>query len=134
MAQAKKRILIVDDEKDVAETLELMLENHGFDIDCFTDPATALEKFKPNLYDLTILDIKMPHPHGFKLYDQLDSRDPNIKTIFLTGLGSVESYNTENSKVYPLRGKRHFVMKPVSSKELLGQVHSMLVGKEYEDG
>ncbi len=123
----------MDDEKDVARTLKMILENYGFDIDSFTDPAVALEQFKPSLYDLTILDIRMPNPNGFKLYDQLKSRDPNIKTLFLTALSSVESYNTENSEVYPIEGKRHFVKKPVSSEKLLEQVYSMLVPQEYED-
>jgi DNA-binding response OmpR family regulator len=116
----------VDDEKDVGSSLKMILENYGFDIDCFTDPAMALQQFKPNLYDLTILDIKMPDPNGFKLYSQLKSRDSNIKTLFITALDSVESYNTQNSKVYPLIGERHFMMKPIRSKELLEQVYSMI--------
>ena len=134
MAEVKKRILIVDDEKDVGWTLKLILEYYGFDIDCFTDSATALEKFKPNLYDLIILDIRMAEINGFELYDELKSRDSNIKTLFITALSSVEPYNTRNSKVYPLRGVRHFMKKPVSSEELLGQVYSMMVPEEIEDG
>ncbi|MDW0328782.1 MAG: response regulator [Nitrososphaeraceae archaeon] len=134
MAEVKKRILIVDDEKDVGWTLKLILENYGFDIDCFTDSATALEKFKPNLYDLIILDIRMAEINGFELYEELKSRDSNIKTLFITALSSVEPYNTRNSKVYPLRGVRHFMKKPVSSEELLGQVYSMMVPEEIEDG
>jgi len=122
----KKRILIVDEEKDVGGTFETILKNYGFEIDYFTDPAVALEKFKPNLYDLTILDINMPEINGFELYDQLKSRDSNIKTLFITGLNSVESYNTQNSKVYPLKGQRHFMAKPVSNKELLQHVYSMI--------
>ena len=122
----KKRILIVDEEKDVGGTFETILKNYGFEIDYFTDPAVALEKFKPNLYDLTILDINMPEINGFELYDQLKSRDSNIKTLFITGLNSVESYNTQNSKVYPLKGQRHFMAKPVSSKELLEHVYAMI--------
>ena len=42
MAQVKKRILIVDEEKDVGGTFETILENYGFDIDYFTDPDMAL--------------------------------------------------------------------------------------------
>jgi len=122
----KKRILIVDEEKDVGRTFETILKNYGFEIDYFTDPAVALEKFKPNLYDLTILDINMPEINGFELYDQLKSRDSNIKTLFITGLNSVESYNTQNSKVYPLKGQRHFMAKPVSNKELLEHVYAMI--------
>jgi DNA-binding response OmpR family regulator len=122
----KKRILIVDEEKEVGGTFETILKNYGFEIDYFTDPAVALEKFKPNLYDLTILDINMPEINGFELYDQLKSRDSNIKTLFITGLNSVESYNTQNSKVYPLKGQRHFMAKPVSNKELLEHVYAMI--------
>jgi len=127
------RILLVDDEKDVGRTYELMLENHGFDVDYFNDPTMALEHFKPNLYDLSILDIKMPDPNGFKLYDQLKSRDSKMKTLFITALNSVESYNTENKKVYPLMGQRHFIKKPVSMDQLLGQVYSLLVPEEEND-
>ncbi|HEY9386723.1 MAG TPA: response regulator [Nitrososphaeraceae archaeon] len=127
------RILLVDDEKDVGRTYELILENLGFDVDCFTDPSMALEQFKPNLYDLTILDIKMPDPNGFKLYYRLKSKDPKIKTLFITALSSVESFNTENKRVYPLRGQRHFIKKPLSMDELVGQVYSLLVPEEeYE--
>jgi DNA-binding response OmpR family regulator len=128
------RILLVDDEKDVGRTYELILENYGFDVDCFTDPAIALEQFKPNLYDLIILDIKMPDPNGFKLYDQLKSRDSKLKTLFMTALSSVESFNTENKKVYPLMGERHFIKKPLSMDDLLAQVYSLLVPQEeYEE-
>jgi CheY-like chemotaxis protein len=135
LAQVNKRILIVDDEKDVGRTFKMILENYGFEIDFFTDPAMALETFKPNLYHLIILDIRMAEINGFELYDKLKSRDPNIKTLFITALNSVEPYNTRNSKVYPLSGVRHFIKKPVSSEDLLGQVYSMLVRQElYEDG
>ena len=128
------RILIVDEDKAVGVTFETILNDYGFDIDYFTDPALALEKFKPNLYDLIILDIRMAEINGFELYDELKSRDSNIKTLFITALSRVEPYNTRNSKVYPLRGVRHFMKKPVSSEELLGQVYSMMVPEEIEDG
>ena len=130
MAQVKKRMLIVDDEKDIGRTLQLMLENYGFDVDCFTDPALALEKFKPNLYHLIILDIRMAEINGFELYEKLRSKDSKIKTLFITALNSVEPYNTRNRKVYPLKGVRHFMKKPVSSDELLEQVYSMLIPQE----
>ena len=126
MAQVNKRILIVDDEKDVGRTLKLILENYGFDIDSFTDPVVALEKFKPNLYDLTILDIRMPKINGFELYQQLKSRDPKIKTLFISALSYLTAYKTHNSKLYPIEGERQFIKKPVTNKELLEQVYSMV--------
>ena len=126
MAQLNKRILIVDDEKDIGRTFKMILENYGFEIDFFTDPVLALETFKPNLYDLTILDIKMPEINGFELYDKLKSRDPKIKTLFISALSYLKAYNTQSGKVYPLKGERHFIKKPVSNKELLEQVYSMV--------
>ena len=126
MAQVNKRILIVDDEKDVGRTLEMILENYGFDIDCFTDPVVALESFKPNVYDLTILDIKMPKINGFELYHELKSRDSNIKTLFISALSYLTVYKTYNSKVYPIEGERKFIKKPVTNNELLEQVYSMV--------
>ena len=87
------------------------------------------------MYMTIILDIRRAEIDGFELNEQLKSRDSKIKTLFITALNSVEPYNTRNSKVYPLRGVRHFMKKPVSSEELLGQVYSMLVSQElYEDG
>jgi len=126
MAQVNKRILIVDDEKDIGRTLKLILENYGFDIDCFTDPVVALESFKPNLYDLTILDIRMPKINGFELYHELKSRDSNIKTLFISALSYLTAYKTHNSKVYPIEGERQFIKKPVTNNELLEQVYSMV--------
>jgi len=126
MAQVNKRILIVDDEKDVGRTLEMILENYGFDIDCFTDPVVALESFKPNVYDLTILDIKMPKINGFELYHELKSRDSNIKTLFISALSYFTAYKTYDNKVYPIEGERKFIKKPVTNKVLLEQVYSMV--------
>ena len=126
MALVKKRILIVDDEKDVGRTFKMILENYGFDIDFYTDPALALEKFRPNLYDLTILDIRMPKINGFELYERLKSVDSNIKTLFISALSYLTSYSTQNSKMPPLKGVRHFIKKPVSNKDLLDQVYSMV--------
>jgi DNA-binding response OmpR family regulator len=126
MIQVKKRILIVDEEKDIGETFEIILKNSGFDVDYFRDAAAASEQFKPNLYDLTILDINLPKINGFELYNQLKAKDSKVKTLFITGLSTVEPYNISNSKVSPLKGQRHFMLKPVSKKELLEQVYSML--------
>lgn len=125
MTRSDKRILVVDDEGDVAFTLKVILEKYGFVVDCFTDSTTALQSFKTDFYDLLILDIKMPSPNGFELYSQLKSKDANIKTLFLKALNSVESYNAGENKVHPLKGKRHFFKKPITSNELLEQVFSL---------
>jgi DNA-binding response OmpR family regulator len=122
----KKRILIVDDERDVGDSIKIVLNDYGFDVDSFTDAIEALETFKPDFYDLVILDIKMPEINGFELYNKFKSKDANIKTLFLTALGDVEAYSTPSSKVYPIMGERHFAKKPISNSDLLEQVYSIM--------
>jgi DNA-binding response OmpR family regulator len=56
----KKRISIVDDEQDITFALRIALEHNGFDVDTFNDPREALSNFKADLYDLLLIDIKMP--------------------------------------------------------------------------
>jgi DNA-binding response OmpR family regulator len=60
----KKRILLVDDEHDIAFTLRIDLENNGFLVDTFNDPQEALSNFKAGLYDLLLIDVKMPKMNG----------------------------------------------------------------------
>jgi PleD family two-component response regulator len=63
----EKRILVVDDEYDTNLTLKVVLEGSGFKVDSFTDPLAALRDFKSGLYDLALIDVKMPGMHGFGL-------------------------------------------------------------------
>jgi two-component system OmpR family response regulator len=86
--------LAVDDEPDMTTMLKMALERVGFTIDIFNDPVLALKSFKPNLYDLVILDVMMQKMNGFELYSQLKKVDPDMKVCFLTA--SSESYREAN--------------------------------------
>jgi two-component system, OmpR family, response regulator ChvI len=68
----KSRILRVDDEVDITLSFSLALEDSGlFEVDTYNDPLVALSNYRPNSYDLLLLDIKMPHMDGFELYDKM---------------------------------------------------------------
>jgi DNA-binding response OmpR family regulator len=54
---SKRRILVVDNERDITITLQVGLEDGGFNVDTFTDPSLALKRFKPNFYDLVLIEI-----------------------------------------------------------------------------
>jgi DNA-binding response OmpR family regulator len=82
--EGKKKILVVDNEPDMTRMLKMALEPVGFMVDTFNDPVLALKGFKPNLYDLVILDIMMPRMNGFQLYEQLKKMDLGVKICFLT--------------------------------------------------
>jgi DNA-binding response OmpR family regulator len=83
-ANTKNRILIVDDEPDITESFGLALEDSGFEVDKYNDPAVALAGFKPNVYGLLILDIKMPKMDGFELYDKIKKIDERVKVFFIS--------------------------------------------------
>ena len=62
-----KKVMVVDDEADVISVLEIVLEENGFEVDSFIDPIAALKNYRVGIYDLLILDIKMPKMDGFEL-------------------------------------------------------------------
>ena len=77
---AKKRILIVDDEEDITLSFSLALEDSGlFEVDTYNDPLVALSNYRPNSYDLLLLDIRMPVMNGLELYSQINKIDNRVK-------------------------------------------------------
>jgi two-component system response regulator ChvI len=126
LSDIKKRILVVDDEPDIGLTLKIILQRYDFTVDSFADPETALKNFKSGLYDLIILDIKMPKISGFELYGKFKSKDANFKALFLTALRELDDYDNLKKNLFPKMGERHFIQKPVSEKDLLEQVYSIL--------
>jgi two-component system, OmpR family, response regulator ChvI len=84
-----KRILLVDDEHDINLTLKIVLEGNDFNVDSFTNPLMALQSFKSGLYDLVLLDVKMPIMNGFGLCQALRNLDDKVKICFLTAASDV---------------------------------------------
>jgi CheY-like chemotaxis protein len=120
----KKRILIVDDEKDVAMALQVGLGGGGFDVDAFTDPFLALKSFKPGLYNLVLIDIVMPKIDGFGFYERLKKVDPDMKACFLT---ASEMYHEEFRKAEssPFNNDL-FLQKPISIDDLIKEVNKRI--------
>jgi len=124
MRQNKKRVFVVDDEKDIALSFRMVLEDAGFKVDAFTDPILALTSFKPNFYDLIILDIKMPNMDGFELYKKLKELDDKVKVCFLTA--SEMYYEIFRSKEYSSIDSDLFIYKPIGNKDLLQKVNKII--------
>ena len=115
---------MIDDEPDVIYTTRKVLEINGFMVDSYTDPTLALSNFKPGLYDLLLLDIKMPKINGFDLYQKMKEIDSNVKICFLT---ASELFYEEYRKLdaYPRLDKQYFIQKPIRSEELIRQLNEI---------
>ncbi|MGB7884651.1 MAG: response regulator [Nitrososphaeraceae archaeon] len=120
------KILVVDDEQDIVFTLKTILTEAGFSVDAFTNPSVAFEMFRPEKYQLIILDIRMPSLNGFELYMKLLEQDNSIKVLFLTAVNEFSMYAKFKSSVSPMSGKRYYLQKPVDLTKLLQRVDEMV--------
>jgi two-component system response regulator ChvI len=120
-----KKILFVDDEPDIIYSIKRVLEANGFVVDSYTDPILALSNFKPRLYDLLILDIKMPKISGLDLYQKMKEIDSNVKICFLT---ASELFYEEYRRLdaYPSLDKAYFIQKPFRSEDLIYKLNEIL--------
>jgi DNA-binding response OmpR family regulator len=113
------KILVVDDEPDVAASLKSDLERHGFSVDACTDPQEALEIFKPHTYDLLLLDINMPKLDGFELFEKIQKKDPQASACFITAF---ETYFEALKKIFPGMEIDSYIRKPISISDLTKQI------------
>jgi DNA-binding response OmpR family regulator len=115
-----KTVLLVDDEPDVKLALKVALEENGFQVDTFDDPIIALDNFRNGVYDLLILDIKMPKMHGFELYREIRKIDNEVKVCFLT---AGEMYYGAYDDIF---NENQFIRKPIENKELINRVNEII--------
>ncbi len=102
-----------------------MENNNEFVVDSYTDPILALSNFRPRLYDLILLDIKMPNMNGFDLYQKMKEIDSTAKICFLT---ASELFYEEYRRLdaYPKLEKAYFIQKPFRTEQLLRELNEIL--------
>ena len=122
-----KRIFLVDDDYDHTITFKAGLEIAGFEVDAYNDSTIALSNFKPNYYDLSLIDIKMPKINGFELSEKLLKVDDKVKVWFIS---AYEVYYKTLKKEVPSKLKEtifdHIIQKPVEIDNLVKQIKTEL--------
>ena len=115
-----KNILVVDDDIDITLLIKEGLEQKGFYIESYNDPEVALREFKPDFYDLMLVDIRMPKVNGFEFYHAVRKNDIKVKVCFITAFAI--SYE-EISKILPpeLVTRQNIIHKPIGIKELVNK-------------
>ncbi|HEU4447954.1 MAG TPA: response regulator [Nitrososphaeraceae archaeon] len=96
-----RRILLIDDEPDVAVTIEAVLEESGFfQVDRFHDAASALSIYRPGVLYLALVDIRMPGMNGIELYRKLRDIDSMLRICFLTAADLTHYRETDSVYYY----------------------------------
>jgi CheY-like chemotaxis protein len=126
-----KRILIVDDDSDLTMTFRAVIEESNNDVDInerievhtSNDPVVSLSEFRPNFYDLLLVDINMPRMNGFELCEKILAIDINVRVCFM----SAGEINREALReIYATRQEGCFIRKPVTIDYLLERIRSEL--------
>ncbi|HEY8734748.1 MAG TPA: response regulator, partial [Puia sp.] len=115
------KILLVEDEKKIAETLSKGLSEHHYQVDTAYDGLTGQQLFNTTHYDLAILDIRLPFMTGYDLCRHIRSIDSKILVIMLTAISSMDDKLTGFDA-----GADDYLVKPFNFKELLARLNALL--------
>jgi DNA-binding response OmpR family regulator len=121
----KKRILYVDDEPDITYSFKIGLEDNGFVVDTFNDPELALSNFKCDLYDLLLLDIKMPKLNGIDFYCHMKKMDNKVKVCFITA-SEIYYFERITKEIFAQLGTRRLFRKPIKLDDLVNALKKEL--------
>ena len=110
----KVRILLVDDDKAITMSLSILLQSEGYQTDIAQTGKEAIKKSHTNIYDLAILDIKLPDMEGTSLLTALRETSPKTIKIMLTGYPMLDNAVTSLNQ-----GADAFLIKPVDPEKLL---------------
>lgn len=116
------RLLIVDDDPDLAQVFTVGLLMNGFLVDVFTNPEEALQNFRSNskdYYSLVLSDIRMPKMSGIQLASKVKDINPSVKVVLMT---AYEVKDNKFSKVSPPIHVDGFIQKPVSITDLTNKI------------
>lgn len=115
------KILIVEDEVNLAHATAAMLSNHAYTVDIANDGQTGAEKASSGIYDLVILDVMLPKKDGFEILEEIRALAPETKVIMLTARGELPD------KLKGLKnGADDYMTKPFHMEELLARVDIQL--------
>jgi DNA-binding response OmpR family regulator len=119
--QKDPRILLVEDDKSMGFLLTAILEEEGFKVNHCVDGESGLQAYRPEAFDLCILDVMMPKMDGFALARKLREIDPHVRFLFLTA----RSLKEDMLHGFSL-GAEDYIRKPFDKEELMCRIQVMM--------
>src|SRR5438270_7802524 len=132
MKNDNNKILLVDNEADIALAFKIGLEDNGFTVDAFNDPLEALSNFKAGFYDLLLLDIKMPNMNGIEFYQQMKEIDKKVRVCFITA-SEMHYYEEIRNEIFPTLGVRRLIRKPIKMDDLVEHLSEEIKSINYNN-
>ena len=111
------KILVVEDEKLLADSIKMLLERKGFDVECAYDGKTGEQYAESGVYDLVILDIMMPEMNGYQVARELREKHCQAPILMLTAKSDLEDRITGLDA-----GADYYLTKPFDTRELLASI------------
>jgi two-component system response regulator HydG len=110
----KPKVLLIDDEKSMIETLSVLLKREGFDVLAALSGSEGIERFAESKPDLVLTDVRMPKVSGVDVLEAIRERDPTTPVVLMTAQASLQSAIQAVNL-----GATHYVQKPFSNEELV---------------
>jgi DNA-binding NtrC family response regulator len=122
------RILIIDDEAAIRESLETLLTLEGYTVEMAPEGDSGLERIDRFSYDLVLLDLALPGKNGLEILHLIRERHPDLPVIMITAYGKVDNV------VEAIRtGAQNFVQKPWDNEKLLADIRSAIARFHAEE-
>jgi len=119
--KVRGRILVIDDEPDIRESLEALLSSENYRIDLASNAAEGQKRLESSSYDLVLLDLMMPDKSGMQVLEEIRLRDQETPVFMITAYGSIE-VAVEALK----RGASDYFAKPWDNEKLLIEIDRMI--------
>jgi len=120
------RILIVDDDENIRKVLKTILEEEGYAVDEAEDAKKAIEKSRRNVYNLALIDIRLPDMEGIELLTRMKDTVPKMRKIIITGYPTLQ-----NAIEAVNRGADAYILKPFDMEKVLATIKEQL--RKYEE-
>ncbi|MGE3301036.1 MAG: response regulator transcription factor [Arcobacter sp.] len=117
----KSKILLLEDDLNLSETVSDYFEEQGFDVICVYDGEEAISSIYEHNFDLLLLDVNVPNKNGFEVLKEIRAQNKKVPAIFITSLNSMDSLEKGFES-----GCDDYIRKPFELKELLLRVQTIL--------
>jgi len=125
--ESKARILVIDDDETITAVFRAGLRQEGYNVDVASTGKEAIEKSKNQLYNLALIDIRLPDMEGTKLLTEMQETTPKMRKIIVTGYPDLQ-----NAIASVQKGADFYITKPTKLDELTKVVEEQLKKQQEE--